>query len=382
MPPRGAISGNGPWGQGMATDPRHPLSPAASHNAVVLPDLQGPGMQADFDPARLQGFLDRQFGPQPMTLNRISGGQSNPTYFVSHGAARMVLRKQPSGPIRRGAHAIDREYRVQSALHPAGLPVPRPILYHAETDVLGTPFYLMERVEGRLFTDCALPELAAADRRAIWLGLADALAAMHSVRPEAVGLGDFGRPGTYFERQLARWTGQLEASVTGPWPDLVHLAKVLPGLLPADDGVVSLAHGDFRLGNVLFHPTHPTVAAILDWELSTLGHPLADLGFCVLPWNTAPKEYGGILGLDHAALGLPSKAEFVERYRSRCPGCAPLLPFHEAFALFRFAVIFVGISDRAAQGNAAGENALTLAPLAHRFARRSLDILDAAKETA
>lgn len=339
-------------------------------------------MAADLDPARLQGFLDAQFDPQPMVLERISGGQSNPTYFVSHGVARMVLRKQPSGPIQRGAHAIDREYRVLSALHPAGLPVPRPILFHAAPDVLGTPFYLMERVEGRLFTDCALPELPMADRRAIWMGLADALAALHSVQPEAVGLGDFGRPGNYFERQLARWTGQLEASVTGPWPDLAHLARVLPGHLPPDDGAVSLAHGDFRLGNVLFDPAQPTVAAILDWELSTLGHPLADLGFCVMPWNTAPGEYGGILGLDHAALGLPSKSDFVERYRSLRPGCAPLLPFHEAFALFRFAVIFVGISDRAAQGNAAGADALTIAPLAHRFARRSLDILDAAEETA
>lgn len=339
-------------------------------------------MEADFDPARLQEFLDARFGRAPVTLQRISGGQSNPTYFVLHGTARMVLRKQPAGPIQRGAHAVDREYRVLSALHPAGLPVPRPILYHADTELLGTPFYLMERVDGRLFTDCALPELPMADRRAIWLGLADALAELHSVRPDAVGLADFGRPGNYFERQLARWTGQLRASTTGPWPDLLHLAEVLPGLLPPDDGAVSLAHGDFRLGNVLFDPAEPKVAAILDWELATLGHPLADLGFCVMPWNTAPSEYGGILGLDHAALGLPSKVEFVDRYREMRPGCAPLLPFHEAFALFRFAVIFVGISDRAEQGNAAGANAHAIAPLAHRFTRRSLDILDSAQNSA
>jgi aminoglycoside phosphotransferase (APT) family kinase protein len=338
-------------------------------------------MTAEVDTARLQGFLDRRFGAAGLTLHRVSGGQSNPTYFVNHGAARMVLRKQPFGPIQRGAHAIDREYRVLSALHPAGLPVPRPILYHAGADVLGTPFYLMDRVDGRLFTDCALPDLSQADRRAIWLGLADALAALHAVRPEAVGLGDFGRPGNYFERQLARWTGQLQASTTGPWADLERLADLLPRFLPPDDGAVSLAHGDFRLGNVLFHPTKPVVTAILDWELSTLGHPLADLGFCVMPWNTAPSEYGGILGLDHATLGLPEKAEFVDRYRARMPGGGPLLPFHEAFALFRFGVIFVGISDRAAKGTAAGQDARALAPLAHRFARRSLDILSTARET-
>jgi aminoglycoside phosphotransferase (APT) family kinase protein len=339
-------------------------------------------MTADFEPARLQFFLDARFGPAPMTVLRISGGQSNPTYFVTHGPASMVLRKQPFGPIQRGAHAIEREFRVLSALHPVGQPVPRPLLFEADATILGTPFYLMERVEGRLFTDCALPDLPMAERRGIWLGLAEALALLHNLRPDAVGLGDYGRPGNYFERQLARWTGQLSDSVTGPWPELERLADILPSLLPPDDGDVSLAHGDFRLGNVLFQPDRPKVAAILDWELSTLGHPLADLGFCVMPWNTAPAEYGGILGLDHAALGLPSKADFVARYRALRPGCAPLLPFHEAFALYRFAVIFVGISDRAQQGTAAGSDARSLAPLAHRFARRALDILHSAKEAS
>jgi aminoglycoside phosphotransferase (APT) family kinase protein len=325
----------------------------------------------------LQAFLNDRFGTAALQVQPVSGGQSNPTFFVTHGDRRMVLRKPPAGPLLPGAHAVDREYRVLSALHPAGLPVPRPILFHPDPAPLGTPFYLMERVEGRIFTDGTLPGVPRDGRAAIWMGLADALAALHAVRPEAVGLADFGRPGNYFERQLARWTRQLRGSATGPWPMLDRLADLLPPLVPPDDGDVAIAHGDFRLGNVLFHPAEPRVVAILDWELATLGHPLADLGFCVMPWNSAPDEYGGILGLDHAALGLPSKADFAARYRAARPAAGALLPFHQAFALFRFAVIFVGIADRAAQGTAAGGNAAALAPLAERFARRALDVLAA-----
>jgi aminoglycoside phosphotransferase (APT) family kinase protein len=324
----------------------------------------------------LKGFLDATFAAAPLEVQPVAGGQSNPTFFVTHGAARMVLRKQPEGPLLPGAHAIDREFRVLSALHPAGLPVPRPILFHPDPALIGTPFYLMERVEGRVFHDCALPEVPRDQRSGLWMALADALAALHAVRPDAVGLSDFGKSGNYFERQLSRWTRQLQGSVTGSWPLLNRLAQLLPPLLSPDDGTIAIAHGDFRLGNVIFHPTEPRVVAILDWELATLGHPLADLGFCAMPWNSAPDEYGGILGLDHAALGLPSKADFVARYREG-GGIGPLLPFHEAFALFRFAVIFVGIADRAAQGTAAGHDAARLAPLAERFARRALDVLGA-----
>ncbi|MFA5120935.1 phosphotransferase family protein [Zavarzinia sp.] len=331
----------------------------------------------DFEPAALRGFLDGRFGAAgDFALERIGGGQSNPTYFVTHGGRRMVLRKQPAGPILRGAHAIDREYRVLEALHPTDVPVARPILYHADAGLLGTPFYLMERVEGRVFDNCALPSVAPAERRDLWLALADALAVMHRLRPEAVGLADYGRPGNYFERQITRWTRQWRESASEPIPELDRLADWLPAHMPPDDGAVSLAHGDFRMGNVIFHPTEPRVVAILDWELSTLGHPLADLGFCVLPWHSAPAEYGGILGLDWAAEGLPEEAEFVARYHLGNPGAGELLPFHKAFALFRFAVIFVGIADRARLGNAAGANAAETAPLARRFARRGLEVIE------
>jgi aminoglycoside phosphotransferase (APT) family kinase protein len=234
----------------------------------------------------------------------------------------------------------------------------------------------MDRVDGRVFTDCALPGLEPDERHAIWMGAADALASMHSVIPADVGLGDFGPPGNYFERQIARWTKQwLNSSRHSTIPALDSLVEWLPANLPQDDGMVRLAHGDFRMGNLLFHPTEPRVVAILDWELSTLGHPLADLGFCVMPWHTSPEEYGGILGLDRKRLGIPEEAEFVERYMATLSGTAPLLPFHKAFALFRFAVIFVGIADRVRAGNAAAENAAEVIPLATRFAKRALEIV-------
>ncbi len=334
-------------------------------------------MSTDFDPARLRGFLDAEFGAQAdFALERIAGGQSNPTYFVTHGATRMVLRKQPGGQILPGAHAIDREFRVLRSLHPAGLPVPQPILFHDDPAPLGTPFYLMERVEGRVFHNATLPDVPPSERRAIWMGLADAMAALHSVRPEDVGLGDFGRPGNYFERQIGRWTKQWRASEFGPLPELDRLAEWLPANLPADDGLVSLAHGDFRMGNMLFHPSEPRVVAILDWELATLGHPLADLGFCCMAWHTSPDEYGGLLGLDFANEGFPTEAEFVARYMAARPDSGPLLPFHIIFALFRFSVIFVGIADRARAGNAAAADAQNIGPLARRFAIRACEIID------
>lgn len=329
----------------------------------------------DFDTARLQQFLDKHFGEAAeMHLERIGGGQSNPTFFIDHGGRRMVLRKQPAGPILKGAHAVDREFRVLSALATTDVPVPKPVLFHAESDVVGTPFYLMERVDGRVFHDAALPGIEPSERHATYFAMASALAKLHRIDPNAVGLGDFGRPGNYFERQIARWSKQWAESPTKDIPELDRLADWLASNLPLDDGQAAIAHGDFRLGNLLFHPTEPRVVAILDWELSTLGHPLADLGFCSMAWHTTPDEYGGIRGLDLAALGIPNQTDFLARYYAEAPATGRLLPFHIAFSLFRFAVIFVGIADRARAGNAAGDNAAALAPLAARFARRGLDL--------
>lgn len=330
----------------------------------------------DFEPAALADILRAEFGAGGLALERIGGGQSNPTYFVDWGARRLVLRKQPTGPILRGAHAIDREFRVLEALSKTNVPVPRAVLFHADPEALGTPFYLMERLDGRVFHDAALPGLAPEERRGLYLGMAEALAKLHAVRPDDVGLGDFGRPGNYFERQIARWTKQLRESPGEPIPELEVVADWLPAHLPDDDGRVSIAHGDFRLGNLLFHPEKPEVIGILDWELSTLGHPLADLGYCAMPWHTAPDEYGGILGLDRAALGIPTEAAFLAHYYAHAVPTAPLLRFHLVFALFRFAVIFVGIADRVRAGTAAAANAAEVAPLARRFAIRAREAME------
>jgi len=331
-------------------------------------------MQPDFDTAALEGYLTTEFGGAPMALERISGGQSNPTYFLTLGTHRMVLRKQPNGPILRGAHAVDREYRVLEALADTGVPVPKTILYYEDSALIGTPFYLMERVEGRVFSDCALPDCHPDERRAIYLAMAETLARLHAVRPDEVDLEDYGRPGNYFARQIARWSKQWHESGSDPIPDLDMLASWLSENMPSDDGKISIAHGDFRLGNMLFHPTEPRIVAVLDWELSTLGHPLADLGFCAMPWHTSPDEYGGILGPNIE--GIPSEREFIAEYEKHAIDAPPLQRFHIAFALFRFAVIFVGIADRAKAGSAASEEAAALGPLAARFATRGLEVAE------
>lgn len=314
----------------------------------------------------------------PVRLAPVAGGQSNPTWLLDWGDRRLVLRKKPDGPILPGAHAVEREFRVLSALWGTGVPVPRPLALEEDPAVLGTPFYVMERLEGRVFADAALPGLDPCERRACYLSAFETLAALHRVRPEAVGLSDFGRPGNYFARQIARWSTQYAESSGPRIPELDRLVVLLPEQMPPDDGRVAIAHGDYRIGNLMFHPAEPRVIGILDWELATLGHPLADLGFCMMPWHSAPDEYGGLLGTDWRGLGIPEPVDCVARYEAHAlPGPA-LQPFHVAFALFRFAVIFVGIADRARAGSAVDPEAARLAPLAAGFARRALDAMDGA----
>lgn len=307
-------------------------------------------------------------------VERISGGQSNPTYFVTFPDRRLVLRKQPPGILLPSAHAIDREFRVLRALDGTGVPVPEALLYCEDRAIIGTPFYLMERLDGRVFHDCTLPGISPAERRAMYLSVAGAMAGLHAVDPQAVGLSDFGRPGDYFARQVSRWSRQWQENRTREDAAMDRLIEWLPRHIPADE-VLSIVHGDFRIGNMMFHPTEPRVIAVLDWELATLGHPLADLAHFSMAYVTAPDEYGGLLGLDLARLGLPGQAEFEEAYRRASPHGLGLRPFHMAFALFRWAAIFEGIAYRAQRGTANAENAGEIGRLSAVFAQRAVDYL-------
>lgn len=332
-------------------------------------------MTTDLDDRRLLAFLEGAgLGASPLAIERIAGGQSNPTYFVTAGGdRRLVLRKKPAGPVLPSAHAIDREYRVMSALGNTDVPVPKMLRYCDDISVIGTPFYLMERLDGRVFHDSALPGLSAPERGAIYRAMAQTLAKLHAIDWAAIGLSDYGRPGNYFSRQVARWTRQWTLSKTRDLADIDVLIDWLTRNIPQDD-TTTIVHGDFRLGNLMFHPTEPRVIGILDWELSTLGHPLADLAHSAMIWRSSPQEYGGILGLDLAALGIPDLQAYCDAYRA-AGGRGTLAPFHLAFALFRFAVIFEGIAARARDGSAAADNAAEVGPLAERFAARAVEAI-------
>ena len=306
----------------------------------------------------------------PMHMERIAGGQSNPTYFVTFENRRLVMRMQPPGKLLPSAHAVDREHKIMSALSPTNVPVPPMVLFCADPAVIGTPFYIMERVEGRIFHDCTLPGLSPAERRAIFRAMADTLAAFHTVDYAAVGLADYGKPGNYFARQVSRWSKQWELSRTRDDENVERLIAWLPAHIPNDD-TTSLVHGDYRIGNIMFHPTEPRVVAVLDWELSTLGHPLADAAHTAIAWLTASNEYGGLIGVDIAALGIPSLDDFVADYNAIAGRPLALTNFHKAFALFRWTIIFEGIAGRAKAGNAAAGNAGDTGQLAAIFARRA-----------
>lgn len=306
----------------------------------------------------------------PMTLERISGGQSNPTFFLTSPTHRLVLRKQPPGPLLPSAHAIDREYRVLSALAATDVPVPPVLGYCADATVIGTPFYLMQRLDGRVFHECTLPGVSATDRRAMYRSMAQTLASLHNVDPLAVGLGDFGRHDGYLSRQIARWSKQWQMSKTQDDANFEHLAEWLPRHVPAGEHL-SVVHGDFRIGNLMFHPVEPRVIAVLDWELATLGHPLADLAHCAMAWDSTPEEYGGISGLDLASLGIPDRASFEADYNALAGHGQRLTDTHRAIAFFRWAAIFEGIAARARAGTASSDNAADMGRLAAVFARKA-----------
>ncbi len=330
-----------------------------------------------FEPAVLDAFLRKQLGDLrgAMQLQAIGGGQSNPTYFVSYDNRRLVLRKQPGTDLVQGAHAVDREYRVINALAGSAVPVPKALLFHEDRDIVGTPFYVMERLEGRVFAGYDTPGVSPAERRAMYRSMAQTLAQLHSIDYAALGLADYGKPGNYYARQIGRWSRQWQATGTRENAALDRLIEWLPANIPPGD-TTALSHGDFRMGNLMFHPTEPRVIAVLDWELSTLGHPLADLAYNCIAWRTSPDEYGGILGLDWTALGILAEAEHLADYYAASAVQEPLTAFHYAFALFRFAVIFEGIAARAQAGNAVSENAEQVGKLGLALAGRALRLID------
>lgn len=308
----------------------------------------------------------------PLSIDPILGGQSNPTYVFRFANRRLVLRKRPPGELLPSAHAVDREYRVQKALAESGVPVPPMLLLHMEPDVVGTAFYVMEYMDGRVFHDCALPGVAASDRSRMYEAAAATLARLHDVDAVAAGLGDFGRPDGYFSRQVARWHKQWQLSAIETCPEIEAVASWLVLNIPPQSETPAIAHGDYRIGNLMFHPTEPRVVAVLDWELSTIGEALADLAhFCAFTWHMTSGEYSGLMDVDLATSGLPTEDAFCRTYDSLRPGRARILPFHRAFALFRNAAIFEGIAARARAGNAAAANAGTVGRLGRVLARRA-----------
>lgn len=323
--------------------------------------------------SKLEQYLDAVWpgAVRELEITPVAGGQSNPTYFVSSGDQHMVLRKKPANALP-SAHSIDREYRIMAALADSGVPVPELLHYCDDPAVIGTPFYLMKRIEGRVFSDPSLPGVAPDSRRSMYLAMAETLAKLHAVDWSTRGLGDFGRPGNYFERQVARWTRQWTLSKLTDSPDVDFLIEWLPRNIPPGD-LTTIAHGDFRIGNLMFHPTEPRVVGVLDWELSTLGHPAADVSYSALGWRLDAADYMGMADLDPQGLGIPAEQDYLDHYQSCAEHKFAVEPFHFVFALFRLAVIFEGIAARARQGTASAENAADVGDLAGRFARLAVE---------
>jgi len=297
-------------------------------------------------------------------LQAIAGGQSNPTYLLTAGSFKAVLRTKPPGALLPSAHAIDREFRVMKALEGSGVPVPKMFLYCDDTAVFGRHFYLMEFVQGRTFVEQSLPGLEADQRRAIYGEMSRVISQLHSVDYKAVGLETYGKPGSYFSRQIARWSRQCQESSLPVSDAMQQLMGWLPAHIPSDDET-TLVHGDYRLDNLIFHPTEPRILAVLDWELSTLGHPMADFAYHCMSWRVPASLWRGVDGLDLRTLGIPMEHDYVNAYEHRTGREAGKhWEFYMAYNIFRMAAILHGIGERAAQGNATASNASETAAVA------------------
>jgi aminoglycoside phosphotransferase (APT) family kinase protein len=318
--------------------------------------------QHAIDVARLEEWLTTVVGPLGGRLEvaQFKGGQSNPTYLLAAGDQRFVLRRKPPGKLLPSAHAVDREYRVIKALADTGVPVARVHGLCEDESVIGTAFYVMEYVAGRVLWDPKLPDLEPPERARVHDEMNRVIAALHSVDQVAVGLGDFGRTGEYIARQVARWSKQYQASETEKIEAMDNLIAWLPANIPPSDET-RIVHGDYRIDNVIFHPTEPRILAVIDWELSTLGHPLADFGYHCMVWRIPPGIFRGLAGLDFAALGIPSEREYVATYcrrtgREGIP--AREWEYYMAYNMFRIAAIAQGVMARALQGNASSAEAM------------------------
>jgi aminoglycoside phosphotransferase (APT) family kinase protein len=318
--------------------------------------------QHAFETARLAQWLATTVAPLggPLEIAQFKGGQSNPTYLVSAGEQRYVLRRKPPGKLLPSAHAVDREYRVIRALESTDVPVARAYALCEDESIIGTAFYVMEYVTGRVFWDPALPGLDALQRACIHDEVNRVIAALHNVDPAAVGLAEFGKTGEYIARQVARWSRQYQASETEKIEAMDNLIAWLPANIPAGDET-RIVHGDYRIDNMIFDPDAPRIRAVIDWELSTLGHPLADFAYHCMAWRIPPGVFRGLAGLDFAALGIPGEREYVAAYcrRTSRAGIAERdWEYYMAYNLFRIAAIAQGVMARALQGNASSAEAL------------------------
>jgi aminoglycoside phosphotransferase (APT) family kinase protein len=316
----------------------------------------------------------------PLEVKQFQGGQSNPTYLLITPSAKYVMRSKP-GPVAKllpSAHAIEREFRVMRALRVQGIPVPQVHVLCEDEGVIGRAFFVMEHVEGRIFWEQSLPQSNPAERAAIYDEMNRVIARLHTVDVERAGLADFGKSGNYFARQIGRWSKQYQASETERIDSMNRLIEWLPQHIPPGDET-AVVHGDYRMDNLIFHPTEPRIVAILDWELSTLGHPLADFSYHCMSWHIPPGAFRGIAGLDHAALGIPSEADYIRRYCERT-GRAGIehWNFYLAYNLFRIAAILQGVYKRYTEGLAssdnakhAGANAKALAELGWKYAQQA-----------
>ena len=315
---------------------------------------------ADLDSGALEDWISGQIGSdtQVSSITKFEGGQSNPTYRVVTSAGDMVLRRKPFGKLLPSAHAVEREYRLIDALHPTGVPVAKPIALCEDAEVIGAPFYLMEMVTGRTFWNGSLPDCAPEERGAIYRAMIAALARLHAVEPEAVGLGDYGAPGDYFARQVGRWTKQYRAAETEEIAEVERLIEWLPATMPVQDRT-SIIHGDYRIDNMIYAPERPEILAIIDWELSTLGDPMADFAYLAMNWAMPAGERGAQLGgLDLPALGIPTLEQSTQQYCELTGRTSvPDLNWYFAFNLFRLVGIIQGIRKRSLEGNASNANA-------------------------